>query len=171
MPRYFGFSIDDKREIASLIEQGRGHRFLMDRYCVTRSTAQRWIRQYKAIGLDGLLNMGSTHKSYSYETKLAAVTAFIDEGIPYVEIMSMYGIVNETRLRAWVRAYREDGPEALRPKPKGRPKGSTSKPKEQTNELERLRTENERLRCELEVQKRLNALALRKRRQGVKKPR
>lgn len=36
----------------------------------------------------------------------------------------------------WVRAYREGGPEALRPKPRGRPAGSASPPGEPTREQE-----------------------------------
>ncbi len=63
--------------------------------------------------------------------------------------MSKHGIANLTQLKKWARAYREGGPEALRPKPKGRPRkdgiGSPG-PKSREQELE---AENRRLRAEV----------------------
>lgn len=50
--------------------------------------------------------------------------------------MEGFGIASTTPLNNWVRAYREGGPEALRPKPRGRPAGSTSPPGEPTREQE-----------------------------------
>lgn len=45
-------------------------------------------------------------------------------------------MVSATSLKEWARAYREGGPEALRPKPKGRPRGAGGKPGEPTREQE-----------------------------------
>ena len=170
MPAYFKVSLDDRRQIAELIDLGWGNKALANLYDVNYSSAAKWIRTYKALGLDGLLNMDSKHRTYSYETKLAAVRARIDDGLSKQEVMSKYGLACVSALQRWCRAYLEGGPEALKPKPRGRPKGDEGEPKEPESELERLRAENERLRCELEVQKRLKALAEAKR-QGVKKPR
>ena len=41
----------------------------------------------------------------------------------------MHGIASVTPLERWCREYRAGGPEALGPRPKGRPRGSKSKPK------------------------------------------
>ena len=49
----------------------------------------------------------------------------------------MHGIASVARLERWCREYRAGGPEALGPRPKGRPRGSKSKPKpEPTREQE-----------------------------------
>ena len=50
--------------------------------------------------------------------------------------MKKYGIASLSPLNSWVRKYREGGPEALRPKPKGRPPGSASSAKPKTVEQE-----------------------------------
>ncbi len=97
----------------------------------------------------GVPGHGIKHRSYDYETKLAAARDFVDLGMTRQEVMSKHGIANLTQLKKWARAYREGGPEALRPKPKGRPRkdgiGSPG-PKSREQELE---AENRRLRAEV----------------------
>lgn len=45
------------------------------------------------------------------------------------EVMARHGIASVAPLERWCREYRAGGPEALRPRPKGRPKGAKSKPR------------------------------------------
>jgi transposase-like protein len=52
-------------------------------------------------------------------------------------------------LKSWVRAYRREGADTLRPKSKGKPRKPDSPPPAEVSELERLRRENERLRAEV----------------------
>ena len=80
--------------------------------------------------------MGKKHAAYSFETKLAAVRAVVDEGMTKPAAMARFGITSTTSLKTWLRAYREGGPGALRPKPKGRHKGTSSPPKKTTREQE-----------------------------------
>lgn len=80
--------------------------------------------------------MGRKHARHSSGTKLAAARAVVDEGMPKTEAMARFGIASMTPLKNWAKAYREGGPEALRPKPRGRPRGSASLPKELTREQE-----------------------------------
>ena len=80
--------------------------------------------------------MGKKHNTYSFETKLAAVKAVVDEGMTKPEAMARFGIASPSAFKKWLKAYREEGPEALKPKPKGRPRGSGSPPKETTHEQE-----------------------------------
>lgn len=67
--------------------------------------------------------MGRKYARYSYETKLAAARTVVDGGMTWAEAMEGFGIASTTPLKNWVRAYREGGPEALRPKPRGGPPG------------------------------------------------
>lgn len=57
-------------------------------------------------------------------------------GMTRAEATEGFGIASTTPLKNWVRAYREGGPEALRPKPRERPAGSASPPGEPTREQE-----------------------------------
>ena len=68
--------------------------------------------------------MGTTYKTYDYETKLAAVRDFVDAGLSRQETMMRHGIVSVRTLKQWARAYRAGGAEALLPKARGRPPGT-----------------------------------------------
>src|SRR5699024_6267349 len=43
-----------------------------------------------------------------------------------MELAREFGLSSDQLVSGWVRAWRKDGDEALRPKPKGRPKGSAA---------------------------------------------
>ena len=64
------------------------------------------------------------------------------------EAMARFGIASPSSFKKWLKAYREEGPEALKPKPKGRPRGSGSPPWEATREqqlerrIQKLEAEN-----------------------------
>lgn len=66
---------------------------------------------------------------YVGETKVAAARDHVENGLTKAEVMAMHGIASVTPLERWCREYRAGGPEALGPRPKGRPRGSKSKPK------------------------------------------
>ena len=68
--------------------------------------------------------MGVKQARYDYETKVAAARAVVDGGMSKPEAMMRFGIASATSLKQWCRLYREGGAQALKPKPKGRPKGS-----------------------------------------------
>ena len=85
---------------------------------------------------EGMMAVGRKYARYSYETKLAAARTVVDGGMTRAEAMEGFGIASTTPLKNWVRAYREGGPEALRPKPRGRPAASASPPGEPTREQE-----------------------------------
>jgi len=67
-------------------------------------------------------------------------------------------------LQKWVRAYRLEGEDGLRPKPKGRPRKPDSPPPPELSEVEQLRRENERLRAEVAYLGKLRALRAQKQR-------
>ena len=97
-------------------------------------------------------------KSYSFEFKLALVERFLaGETAPDLAVEA--GLSSRELLQKWVRAYRQEGAEGLRPKPKGRPRKSAAPPPPaELPELERLRRENERLRAEVAYLGKLRAL-------------
>ena len=73
------------------------------------------------------------------------------------EAMERFGIASATPLKRWCRLYREGGADALRPKPKGRPRGSGAKAAPPTRE-EELEREVRRLEAQVAYLKKSIAL-------------
>lgn len=87
-----------------------------------------------------------TKQQYPFEIKKEIVTRFLN-GETKMKLARESGLFSQAIVKTWVRAWRKDGDEALRPKAKGRPKGS-AQPKPLTEE-EKLQTENAYLKnCE-----------------------
>jgi transposase-like protein len=102
-------------------------------------------------------------KSYSFEFKLALVERFL-AGEPAPELAVEAGLSSRELLQKWVRAYRRDGADALRPKTRGRPRKPAAPPPPEISELDRLRGENERLRAQVAYLGKLRALKEQRRR-------
>lgn len=96
------------------------------------------------------------HKSYSYELKVEAAKAIVEGKLTKPEAMKIYGIKSKSSLDFWCRLYREEGPDALLPKPKGRKKKTEPSFSSREEELE---ARVQELELENEILKRLNALA------------
>ena len=101
--------------------------------------------------------MGGRQARYDFETKVAAASAVVDGGMAKPEAMERFGIASATPLKRWCRLYREGGADALRPKPKGRPRGSGAKAAPPTRE-EELEREVRRLEAQVAYLKKSIAL-------------
>ena len=126
------------------------------------------------MGRDGLLIMGKTHARYDFETKVAAASAVggvcaLDGGMAKAEAMERFGIASLSPLKQWCRLYREGGAEALRPKPKGRPRGSGAKAAPATREQE-LERQVRRLEAQVAYLKKSIALKAERRSRGGTRP-
>ena len=112
--------------------------------------------------------MGVKRTKYDYETKVAAARALVDGGMSKPEAMMHFGIASTTPLKQWCRLYRQGGAQALKPKPKGRPKGSVGAlPPTREEELaERVR----KLEAQVAYLKKSIALKAQKRSQTGTKP-
>ena len=126
-----------REQAVEMFERGFSYRLTARRLGVSAETVRGWQKTYRVIGKDGLLAMGVKHARYDYETKVAAARAVVDGGMSKPEAMMRFGIASATSLKQWCRLYREGGAQALRPKPKGRPKGSVrAMPPTREEELE-----------------------------------
>ncbi|MCR5582095.1 MAG: helix-turn-helix domain-containing protein [Eggerthellaceae bacterium] len=158
--------VEVREKAAELIDSGYGKAALANALAISVSIAEHWIHSYKAVGKEVFLGMGSKHRTYDRETKLAAVLDFLEGGLTKQEAMAKHAIASLSAFERWVREYREGGPEALAPKPKGRPRkagGEASPPPTREQELE---AENRRLRAEVAYLKKLRALEAAKRAPG-----
>lgn len=96
-----------------------------------------------------------TKQTYSFEIKKEVVSRNL-AGESRMDLAWEFGLSSDFLVKDWVRAWRAGGDDALRPKPKGRPKGSSSsKP---LTEEDRLRREVEKLRAENAYLKKLRDL-------------
>ncbi|MDR5701960.1 helix-turn-helix domain-containing protein [Agromyces aerolatus] len=99
--------------------------------------------------------------SYSFEFKVALVERFL-AGEEAMVLAEEAQLSSPVVLKTWARKYRNEGAEALRPKPKGRP-AKAGVPGE-VSELDQLRRENARLRAENAYLGKLRALMEQQRR-------
>lgn len=112
-----------REQAAQMFERGFGYGLTARKLGVSAATVREWQKMYRVIGRSGLLAMGVKQARYDYETKVAAAKAVVDGGMSKPEAMMRFGIASATPLKQWCRLYREGGAQALKPKPKGRPKG------------------------------------------------
>ena len=126
-----------RERAAEMFAAGRGHRSVARSLEVPVKTVKKWQYTYRAVGRGGLLAMGESHATYDFETKVAAASAVVDGGMAKPEAMRRFGIASVSPLKAWCRLYREGGAEALRPRPKGRPRKAPGAPATREEEPER----------------------------------
>lgn len=129
---------------------------------VARAPVDRLYRRWRIHGRGALMTK-PTNRVYSFEFKLALVERFA-AGESAQDLASETGLSSPKLLETWARAYRQEGPDALRPKAKGRPRKPADAPPVKPSELERLRRENERLRAEVAYLGKMRALRAQERR-------
>lgn len=149
------WDIRTKLEAVRLFELGYGYKAAGARLGCPPEAVRKWLYTFKAGGKEAL-EVGN-YRTYSQELKIAAARDFLDEGLSKPEIMEKYGIRSLSPLLKWIDAYREGGPEALAPKPRGR-RRKQAPPVFESREEELLARIQE-LELELAIQKRINALA------------
>ena len=157
-----------REQAVKMFESGFGYGLTARKLGMSAATVREWQKMYRVIGRSGLLAMGVKQARYDYETKVAAAKAVVDGGMSKPEAMVRFGIASATPLKQWCRLYRQGGAQALKPKPKGRPKGSVrAVPPTREEELEkRVR----KLEAQVAYLKKSIALKAQKRSQTGTKP-
>jgi transposase len=112
---------------------------------------------------DAALVSKPTKRSFSFEFKLEAVQRFL-AGETKFDLAGELDLSSPKLIEAWVRSYRAEGEDGLRPKRRGRPPKPDDQPTGGESELEALRRENERLRAENAYLGKLRALRMREQR-------
>ena len=158
-----------REQAIEMFENGLGYGLTARKLGMSAATVREWQKMYRVIGKDGLLAMGIKHTKYDYETKVAAVRAVVDGGMSKPEAMVRFGIASTTPLKQWCRLYRQGGAQALKPKPKGRPKGSGVGAVPPTRE-EELEERVRKLEAQVAYLKKSIALKARRRSQTGTKP-
>ena len=155
--------VEARKAAIGLFELGRGYKSAAIALSLPAEAVRRWQEIYRAFGSEVLLRMDGKQGRYTYEQKVAAAQAYLnqlsvdDRATVYRKCMTApaFGIMSMSPLKKWCALYREGGAEALRPRPKGRPSGSRARPRTREEELEeRCR----RLEAEVAYLKKLRAL-------------
>jgi len=159
-----------KKFVNAYINGEGGKRFLANKYGVKSSqNIIKWVNAFKSFGDEGLMR-SRKNETYTFEFKLHVVELYLSTEVSYQELALSVGINNPPLITKWVNDFRNAGPDALRPKRKGR-RSKVSKPKENKSTnvettsnnseyLKQLEDENLKLRIENAYLKELRRLRL-----------
>lgn len=147
-------SMEARSEAVRYFDLGFAERSVSEMLGISESIVKKWLYTYRALGKEALLV--SKHKAYPHALKVEAARAVVEGAMSKPEAMKAYGLKSKTQIDTWCKLYRQGGPDALLPKPKGRPKKAAPAFSSREEELE---ARVQELELELEIQKRVNALA------------
>ena len=143
-----------REQLVDLFDQGIGPTPAADRIGAPRLSSRHLHTHWRLHGRLCLVDK-RTKQYLPCETKKLIVDRFL-AGETAMDLAAEFGLSSGSLVNAWVRTWRQGGDEALKPKPKGRPKGSTSAGP--LSEEDKLRRENDRLRAENAFLKKLRDL-------------
>ncbi|MBE2985145.1 IS3 family transposase [Campylobacter sp. RM9344] len=117
-----------KKVVLEYLDGKGGTPYLSKKYGLgSDSQLRKWINTYKAFGDEGLMRSRKQTK-YSFEKKISVVESYLSSEISYQDLAIQEGITNPSMITNWVNRFRVAGPDALRPRKKGRKK-TLDKPK------------------------------------------
>lgn len=117
------YNYEFKKKIVQAYLDGKGsYDFLAKQYCIPdRKQIRVWVNAYKKFGDNGLIR-SRQNKKYTFQFKLSMVELYLSSEVSYQELALSQGINNPSLIAKWVNDFRIAGPDALRPKKKGRKK-------------------------------------------------
>ena len=117
------YSFEFKMQVVQAYIDGKGSlKYLSDIYGIPqKSILRKWVNAFKSLGADGLMR-SRENKNYTFEYKLHVVELYLTSELSYQELANSEGINNPSLIVRWVNDFRIAGPDALRPKKKGRKK-------------------------------------------------
>ena len=143
----YDFKFKQKAVQAYLNGEG-SYDHLSKKYNIPCTMLKKWVASYREFGKEGLLR-SRQNKNYSFQFKLSMVELYLSSEVSYQELAFSQGINNSSLITRWVNDFRTAGPDALRPKKKGRKKSldiKESKKPSKTNEENSIDTSVEHIR-------------------------
>ena len=123
------YSFEFKMKVVQDYLQGqRSTRYLSKKYGISNSDHKqviKWIEAYQTFGEERLMN-SRKNKAYTFEFKFHLVELYLTTSVSYQDLALSVGINNPYLISKWLNAFKIAGPDALRPKPKGRKKSRKS---------------------------------------------
>ena len=126
------YSFEFKKKVVNAYINGEGgYKYLSKVYGIPAPrNIEQWVHNYQVFGDDGLLR-SRKNENYSFEKKLSVVELYLSSEISYQDLALQEGITNPGMISNWVNSFRIAGPDALKPRKKGRRK-TLDKPVENT---------------------------------------
>jgi transposase len=117
------YSFEFKKKVVQAYLDGKGgYGCLAKQYNIPNDEqVRKWIKAYECFGDNGLMR-SRQNKNYSFQFKLSVVELYLSSEVSYQELALSQGINNPSLITRWVNDFRTAGPDALRPKKKGRKK-------------------------------------------------
>ncbi len=168
------YSYEFKLQIVQGYLNGEGgYGYLAKKYNLpSQRLIECWVHAYNTFGKDGLVR-SRQNNNYTFQFKLSVVELYLSSDVSYQELALSKGINNPSLISRWVNDFRIAGPDALRPKKKGRKKtlntrelkkpsrSNEEKPVDTSAEhIKELEDENLKLRIENAYLKELRRLRL-----------
>ena len=112
-----------KKEIVLAYLSGKGSfgSLARDYGILNKEQVRRWVHAYQKLGDTGL-HRSRKQNQYSFEYKMSVVKLYLSSELSYQELALIEGINNPTLITRWVNEFQIAGPDALRPRKKGRKK-------------------------------------------------
>ena len=111
-----------KKVVLSYLNGEGGYKYLSKTYGVpAKRNIEQWVHNYQTLGDEGLLR-SRKNDIYSFEKKLSVVELYLSSDLSYQELALKEGINSPALIGKWVNAFQIAGPDALRPRMKGRKK-------------------------------------------------
>lgn len=140
-----------------------GYKLLAKKYNMPSKTPlQDWVRAYKSQGMNGIKRR-KRKEAYSVQFKLDTIQFMSETGASYQKTAVQFKLNNPALINGWMKIFKEQGIEGLKPRSKGRPSMSkktskqTKKEEKKLTREEELERENELLRLENAYLKKLRA--------------
>jgi transposase len=115
------YSFEFKMKVVQEYLAGEGGTsFLSKKYDIPSTRdLRKWIAAYNEFGADGLIRKRE-NQIYSLDFKLHVVELYLTTEASYQGLALQVGMNNPSLITKWVNDYRLAGPDALKPKMKGR---------------------------------------------------
>jgi len=162
MLRTSSLTVEQRAAAIELFGEGLGSKSVATRLGTSLSAVDRLYDRWRVRGGAALVSK-PTKRQFSFEFKLEVVQRFL-AGQTYLDLAREFDLSSPNLIRTWVRTYRSEGEDGLRPKRRGRPPKPADQETGGESELEALRRENERLRAENAYLGKLRALRMREQR-------
>ena len=98
------YDVEVRRKAVELFASGMGSCTVTSALSVPRQTAKEWQHIYHAFGSEVLLTMDGKQALYTYEQKVAAARAVIEDGMTKAEAMAKFKIMSLAPLERMVQA-------------------------------------------------------------------
>ena len=96
------YDVEVRRKVAELFASGMGSCTVASTLSVPLSTVKEWHHIYHVFGSEVLLIMDGKQAPYTYEQKVAAARAVIEDGMTKTEAMAKFKIMSLAPLKRMV---------------------------------------------------------------------